>query len=150
MVHVHFDAKYRVERMREILGDEEDDAAFQADADAKDSQRSAAKYTDLLKMHAYRAAIRRTAGAYVLYPGRPGDEQKLQGFHEILPGLAAFAIRPDKEGKAEGLDALRNFLGQVVEHLANRTTVHKRVTYHVAALCCLRDRGCAFFRGCYD
>jgi predicted component of viral defense system (DUF524 family) len=132
MVHVHFDAKYRVERVREILGDEEDDTAFKADADAKESQRSAARYADLLKMHAYRDAIRRTAGAYVLYPGRPGDEQKFQGFHEVLAGLGAFAIRPDKEGKAEGLGALRNFLGQVVEHLANRTTVRERVTYHVA------------------
>ena len=50
-------------------------------------------------MHAYRDAVRRTAGAYVLYPGKPGDGQKFAGFHEVLPGLGAFAIRPDKNGK---------------------------------------------------
>ena len=39
-------------------------------------RQTAAKYADLLKMHAYRDAIRRTAGAYVLYPGEPGDGQR--------------------------------------------------------------------------
>ena len=46
----------------------------------------------------------------------------IQGFHEVLPGLGAFAIRPDKEGKPEGMSALADFLDQVIEHLANRTT----------------------------
>ena len=50
-------------------------------------------------MHAYRDAIRRTAGAYVLYPGNDGDDKRFEefdhrGFHEVLPGLGAFAIRP--------------------------------------------------------
>ena len=132
MVHVHFDAKYRVERVRELLGDDADDQAFQKNGGGKDKPNTAAKYADLLKMHAYRDAVRRTAGAYVLYPGDPGDGRKFQGFHEVLPGLGAFAIRPDKDGKPEGMPALADFLDRVIEHLANRTTSRERVSYHVA------------------
>jgi len=132
MVHVHFDAKYRVERLRELLGDSDDDKVFCKDPASKDRSRTAAKYPDLLKMHAYRDAIRRTAGAYVLYPGDPGDGQKFNGFHEVLPGLGAFAIRPDKDGNPEGMTELSDFLDRVVEHLANRTTARERVGYHVS------------------
>lgn len=132
MVHVHFDAKYRVERVSELLGDSTDDDAFNKETEQKEEARTAAKYADLLKMHAYRDAVRRTAGAYVLYPGKPGDGQKFVGFHEVLPGLGAFAIRPDKNGKAEGLNALADFLDRVIEHLANRTTARERVSYHVS------------------
>jgi hypothetical protein len=83
-------------------------------------------------MRAYRDAVRRTAGAYVLYPSKPGDGQKFAGFHEVLPGLGAFAIRPDKNGKPEGMNALADFLDRVIEHLANRTTARERVSYHVS------------------
>lgn len=139
MVHVHFDAKYRVERVRELLGDASEDAAFKAGVESKDEASTAAKYTDLLKMHAYRDAVRRTAGAYVLYPGEPGDGQTFRGYHEVLPGLGAFAIRPDKEGKPEGMGALADFLDQVIEHLANRTTARERVGYHVAESYVLKE-----------
>jgi hypothetical protein len=132
MVHIYFDAKYRVERVNELLGNEEDDSQFETENETDTKARSAAKYGDLLKMHAYRDAIRRTAGAYVLYPGNPGDGQAFQGFHEVLPGLGAFAIRPGNDGKAEGIDKLAEFLDQVIDHLANRTTARERVTYHVA------------------
>jgi hypothetical protein len=68
----------------------------------------------------------------VLYPGNPGDGQQFLGFHEVLPGLGAFAIRPDKDGKAEGIDKLAQFLDQVIDHLANRTTARERASYHIA------------------
>lgn len=139
MVHVHFDAKYRVERVRELLGDETDDAAFAQGEAERDEVRTVAKYADLLKMHAYRDAIRRTAGAYVLYPGNPGDGQRFQGFHEVLPGLGAFAIRPDKDGRPEGIGALSEFLDSVIDHLANRTTARERVTYHVSEAYTLQE-----------
>lgn len=135
MVHIHFDAKYRVEQARELLGDDADDDAFIGGIGDKDEQRTAAKYADLLKMHAYRDAIRRTAGAYVLYPGNAAKSEsnrEFRGFHEILPGLGAFAVRPRADGSAEGMQALANFLDDVVEHLANRTTSRERVSYHVA------------------
>ncbi len=109
MVHVHFDAKYRVERVGELLGDSSDDEGLREETRrARTRHGPLAKYADLLKMHAYRDAIRRTAGAYVLYPGKPGDGQMFQGFHEVLPGLGAFAIRPDKDGKPEGMARWRS------------------------------------------
>jgi predicted component of viral defense system (DUF524 family) len=132
MVYVHFDAKYRVDRVRELLGDPSDDEAFEGQAEAGTESRTAAKYSDLLKMHAYRDAIRRTAGAYVLYPGNPGEGVRYCGYHEILPGLGAFAIRPSAEGEAGGIEDLSMFLDDIIGHLANRTTARERVTYHLA------------------
>jgi hypothetical protein len=139
MVHVHFDAKYRVERVGELLGDSTDDDVFESETRPREEARTVAKYGDLLKMHAYRDAVRRTAGAYVLYPGKPGDGQLFRGFHEVLPGLGAFAIRPDKDGKPEGMSALTEFLDKVIEHLANRTTARERATYHIAESYTLKD-----------
>jgi predicted component of viral defense system (DUF524 family) len=135
MVHVHFDAKYRVENLKSILGSDEDEELIQDYAEGGNAKPTSAKYSDLLKMHAYRDAIRRTAGAYVLYPGEAGDGRQYEefsGFHEVLPGLGAFAIRPNKEGGAEGLDELRRFLDKIVEHLSNRTTARERATFHTA------------------
>jgi predicted component of viral defense system (DUF524 family) len=144
MVHVHFDAKYRVERVRELLGEETDEEAFKQVSNSPDGQRTAAKYTDLLKMHAYRDAVRRTAGAYVLYPGDPGDGRQFQGFHEVLPGLGAFAVRPSKDGTPQGISELADFLDKVVEHLANRTTARERVSYHISESYALRDAPVAY------
>jgi hypothetical protein len=153
MVHVHFDAKYRVEQLSEVIGDAGDDAAFLAAGKAADSDGNrvgdrvgdragngvgdrvgsgAAKYADLLKMHAYRDAVRRTAGAYVLYPGDSTHENRFETFHEVLPGLGAFAIRPDQQGNPIGMPALAKFLDEIIEHIANRTTSRERVSYHVS------------------
>lgn len=132
MAHIHFDAKYRVDSVRELLGDTADDDAFESGTDKSAVERTAAKYSDLLKMHAYRDAVRRTAGAYVLYPGNPGDGVRYEGYHEVLPGLGAFAVRPGAEGEAAGIEAVSKFLDDVINHLANRTTARERVTYHLA------------------
>jgi predicted component of viral defense system (DUF524 family) len=83
-------------------------------------------------MHAYREAIKRSQGAYVLYPGPAGDGQRFQGFHEVLPGLGAFPVAPDKNGDAIGLGDLMKFLDEVLAHLSNRTTAQERVSYHIA------------------
>jgi hypothetical protein len=140
MVHIHFDAKYRVDFTQKVFGGDDDEMIH----DRADSQSpsTAAKYSDLLKMHAYRDAIRRTGGAYVLYPGSAGGGKRydqFEGFHEVLPGLGAFAIRPRLDGTAEGLDDLRKFLDEVTEHLANQTTARERVSYHAAESYMLRE-----------
>lgn len=135
MVHVHFDAKYRVEFSETVFGDDGDEELIHDRAESGSLQATAAKYSDLLKMHAYRDAIRRTGGAYVIYPGNAADGRRFEafeGFHEVLPGLGAFAIRPRADGTAEGMEELRHFLESVVEHLANRTTARDRLTYHAA------------------
>jgi len=128
LVHVHFDAKYRVENIEGLFGAEGED-----DADEEDAKNPGNyKRQDLLKMHAYRDAIKRSQGAYVLYPGRANEAEKLKGFHEILPGLGAFGVAPDENGNAQGLETLSQFLDEVLAHLGNRTTAQERVSYHVA------------------
>ena len=124
LVHVHFDAKYRVENIAGLFGSEDTD-------DVDEEQDGNYKRQDLLKMHAYRDAIKRSHGAYVLYPGR-GNEIFRGFFHEILPGLGAFAIAPDEFGAAQGMQALEKFLDDVLMHLANRTTAQERISYHVS------------------
>ena len=132
LVHVHFDAKYRVEDIEGLFGAEGAD-------DADDEVEGNYKRQDLLKMHAYRDAIKRSQGAYVLYPGRANAAVKLKGFHEILPGLGAFGVAPDANGAAQGLEALENFLDQVLAHLGNRTTAQERVSYHIAESYTLKE-----------
>jgi hypothetical protein len=132
LVHVHFDAKYRVEDIDGLFGAEGAD-------DADDEVEGNYKRQDLIKMHAYRDAIKRSQGAYVLYPGRANAAVKLKGFHEILPGLGAFGVAPDEDGAAQGLDSLERFLDEVLAHLGNRTTAQERVSYHVAESYTLKE-----------
>lgn len=132
LVHVHFDAKYRVEDIEGLFGAEGAD-------DADDEVEGNYKRQDLLKMHAYRDAIKRSQGAYVLYPGRANAAVKLKGFHEILPGLGAFGVAPDEKGTAHGLESLEKFLDEVLAHLGNRTTAQERVSYHVAESYTLKE-----------
>lgn len=124
LVHVHFDAKYRVEDIESLFGAEDSDADEESDGNYARQ--------DLLKMHAYRDAIKRSQGAYVLYPGSGRPPVKMSGFHEILPGLGAFAVTPDENGSALGVGALDEFLNEVLHHLSNRTTAQERVSFHVA------------------
>lgn len=122
IVHIHFDAKYRVKDISEILGDEDMDI----DQEKDEERRGTYKRADLLKMHAYKDAIRRTAGAYVLYPGK-GKEELLRGFHEIIPGLGAFTIRPSREDN--GSKGLIEFLERVRSHFLNRASQRDRLSY---------------------
>ncbi len=132
LVHVHFDAKYRVEDLEGLFGSEGAD-------DADEEVEGNYKRQDLLKMHAYRDAIKRSQGAYVLYPGRANAAVKLKGFHEILPGLGAFGVAPDENGVAQGLESLEKFLDEVLAHLGNRTTAQERVSYHIAESYTLKE-----------
>ena len=131
-IALHFDAKYRVEFLNEIFGagdDVEEDAGLQQGPVSL--VRGGALRADLLKMHAYRDAIRRTAGAYVLYPGGDGEEKSNQylEYHELLPGLGAFVLRPTDIGSASGAPALQRFISEVLDHVATRLTRHERGRY---------------------
>lgn len=119
LVHVHFDAKYRIETVEKLFGDE----AVDIDSEKREQSEGRYKRGDLLKMHAYRDAIRRTQGAYVLYPG---DKTKSwEEYREILPGLGAFPLRPGK-----GDEALRKFIADVVLHVCDRASGRERQAYH--------------------
>ena len=73
------------------------------------------KNIDLYKMHAYKDAIRRSGGAYILYPGNTEVETSFQGFHEIIPGVGAFALRPNNE--ADASESIGNFIDKVISNL---------------------------------
>lgn len=120
-VWIHFDAKYRIEKVEEILaGDEE---TFRPNTQ-DEGPRATAKRTDLLKMHAYRDAIRRSAGAYVIYPG---DKPKsFQEYHEVLPGLGAFGLRPSEQGASIGAGRILRFIEDVISHAAAQVSQHER------------------------
>lgn len=125
LVHIHFDAKYRVENIEGLFGAEDGD-------DVDEEVDGNYKRQDLLKMHAYRDAIKRSQGAYILYPGRSVKPVRFSGFHEILPGLGAFGVSPDESGKAQGMEELTRFLDEAVAHLCDRATARERGGYHLA------------------
>lgn len=111
-VWLHFDAKYRVQA---------------ADVEIGDEPAGTAKRSDLLKMHAYRDAIRRSAGAYVLYPGS-GDPSGRREFHEILPGIGAFPLRPSTDG-ASGATEVDRFLREILDHASNQASAAERAQF---------------------
>ncbi|HYF78497.1 MAG TPA: DUF2357 domain-containing protein [Symbiobacteriaceae bacterium] len=130
-IWLHFDAKYRVENIAGLFGgnaapDTDEETAF-LDSERAAERRGAPKRTDLLKMHAYRDAIRRSAGAYVLYPGTEVEKRPL--YHEILPGLGAFSLRPSESGEADGIHSVQRFIDEVLTHVASQVTQHERGRY---------------------
>jgi predicted component of viral defense system (DUF524 family) len=122
IVHIHFDAKYKIANLTELL---KNDAVEDFEAEKKDSRKGIYKNADLLKMHAYRDAIRRTGGAYVLYPGYVPVSRS--GFHEIIPGLGAFPVRPSKTD--DGINELKSFVIEVVNHFLNRASQREKIAF---------------------
>lgn len=127
VVWLHFDAKYRIEKLREVFGgpieSEEDELEELARQGASDTQ-GGYKVADLLKMHAYLAAIRRASGAYVMYPGT--EAKTFERYQEILPGLGAFPLSPTESGIAMGASSIAMFLDSACTHLANQATQEER------------------------
>jgi hypothetical protein len=139
IVHIHFDAKYKLNRI--LLNEKEPDETHtfeDEDADLseedllmnqekREEEKGIYKRVDLLKMHAYKDAIRRTSGAYILYPGSE-NKPPLKGFHEILPGLGAFCMRPNNiETDSKEIE---RFLCDVLAHMLNRASQRERMSYH--------------------
>lgn len=91
----------------------------------EENRKGIYKNVDLLKMHAYKDAIRRTGGAYVLYPGDTSTKKK--GFHEIIPGLGAFPVRPSKTD--DGTSELKEFILDVINHFVNRASQREKMAY---------------------
>lgn len=120
IAYVHFDAKYRAENMKMIFGDLAQDEDL--DAEKQDGKATSTyKRGDLLKMHTYNDAVRQTAGSYVLYPGSD-TETRLNKFHEIVPGVGAFVLKP---GKEECRTVLKNFLMDIFLHQADQFTQYR-------------------------
>jgi predicted component of viral defense system (DUF524 family) len=138
-VYLHFDAKYRLD-FKKLFSNMSDDTSIEndedqmlnesLDEDKADSVIHVYKNGDLLKMHAYRDAIRRTVGSYILYPGitssipEPSDQQTpverlYKVYSEIIPGVGAFAYSPANRDNAR--QALRDFIGNVIQNARSRT-----------------------------
>lgn len=121
IVHIHFDAKYKIANINQILEEDKNEARLNEEKDL--NLKGIYKNIDLLKMHAYKDAIRRTSGAYVLYPGEV--DKPIRGFHEILPGLGAFPIKPS-ENTNETI-YLEKFLKEVLQHFLNRASQRENI-----------------------
>lgn len=122
IVHIHFDAKYKISNLNEIINQNVDN---NLDTEKVDNRKGVYKNADLLKMHAYKDAIRRTGGAYVLYPGDKSIKQK--GFHEVIPGLGAFPIRPSKSDN--GIGELKAFILDIIKHFLNRSSQREKIAF---------------------
>lgn len=116
-VWLHFDAKYKLSDyglFKDVAGDGEP----LINQPVRD---------DLLKMHVYLGAIRRSVGSYVLFPGEIQANAPFRAYAELLPGLGAFSLRP-VAGGADTL-ALKTFLDDVLMHVASVATQERRHRY---------------------
>ncbi|WP_083208486.1 DUF2357 domain-containing protein [Mycobacterium malmoense] len=130
-IWLHFDAKYRVDNLLAQLTSTPDSEGLLGES----TTAGGAKRDDLLKMHAYRDAISRTAGAYVLYPGsKIKDIRRHPGFKEVLPGLGAFPLRPSSEGLPSSSEALDHFFSDVLTHVASQVTRDERHRFWTATV----------------
>ena len=138
IVHIHFDAKYKLNKIllddrlpddTHTFMDEDADLSeeeFLMNQEKQEEEKGIYKRVDLLKMHAYKDAIRRTSGAYILYPG--SENKRLKGFHEVLPGLGAFCLSPNSIEKDS--KEIEHFLHDILGHMLNRASQRERMSYH--------------------
>lgn len=122
IIHIHFDAKYKIANLLDLINENN---TSELDEEKIDNKKGNYKNADLLKMHSYKDAIRRSAGAYILYPGHV--ELNRNGFHEIIPGLGAFPLRPSKSNS--GIKELKSFILEVVDHSINRASQREKLAY---------------------
>jgi len=125
ITHIHFDAKYKVKNFYELISKSKNEELTEEEnfelikEEAEEVKKGTFKNQDLLKMHAYKDAIRRTGGAYVLYPGE-GKDEPFRGFHELIPGLGAFVIKPNKNDKDK--QHLKSFIKKVIANFIDRAS----------------------------
>lgn len=131
--YVHFDAKYRISDLSFFIGKKDGTAEDEIFEDKSGAVVNTYQRGDLLKMHTYNDAIRRTVGSYVLYPGSgeitKGQYAAFSMYDEILPGVGAFPIRPgiSKAGEAE----LGNFITSLIETKEKVNSRLNRMKYYM-------------------
>lgn len=127
--YIHFDAKYRVSDITSLIGENNSvTEKDELDEDKTASIINTYKRGDLLKMHTYNDAVRRTIGSYVLYPGIMTDNNtKFCMYDEILPGVGAFAIRPSNREQAAA--ELRKFIYDLLRLKASNHSRLARMSY---------------------
>ncbi|MCH5241533.1 MAG: DUF2357 domain-containing protein [Muribaculaceae bacterium] len=125
IVHIHFDAKYRVNNLKLKYLENLEPSEEEIQEEKRLEEMGIYKRADILKMHVYKDAIRRTSGAYILYPGDKSIAR--QGFHEIIPGLGAFCLNPGKFDSQS--QELKNFILKVSDHLQNRISQREEMAF---------------------
>lgn len=120
VIWLHFDAKYRIDKVSDIFGDENNDDELLL------SEELLYKNADLLVMHAYRDAVRHSEGAYVLFPGNSTQPYIFPRFLETIPSIGAFPLRPDENTNVFGNSLLREFLNGVIDNLALQSSQNER------------------------
>jgi predicted component of viral defense system (DUF524 family) len=127
--YLHFDAKFRIETVEDVFGQKRCEDLNEEHAETKASDTY--KRGDLYKMHTYNDAIRRTAGSYVLYPGREGAARTdFPRYEEVVPGVGAFRMRPgDATHREECEKALSDFIADVLTHHGNRFSRNYRIRH---------------------
>lgn len=133
--YIHFDAKYRISDITSIFSNQKtsiDEIVQELEEEKVEEVTNTYKNADLLKMHTYNDAIRRTIGSYVLYPGESNlsdeNESIFSLYDEILPGVGAFAIKPSISGLSENkLEAF--ILRIIVENNKNYSRLN-RMSYY--------------------
>lgn len=132
--YVHFDAKYRISNLTSFLKEGGTEESYEREVEEEKEEEISNTYKrgDLLKMHTYNDAIRRTIGSYVLYPGdiKMGDLRATTFclYDEILPGVGAFAIKPSI--RKQGEHVLRDFITKLVEEKNQRHSRLNRLNYY--------------------
>ena len=133
--YLHFDAKYRITDFYQIFGkddnqkyksDNEEELEKELDEEKKGEVTNTYKRGDLLKMHTYNDAIRRTSGSYFLYPG--DKDKKFRLYDEIIPGVGAFAVKPSIKDSAE--EELRGFIKSIIKAESENYTRLRRMRYY--------------------
>ena len=144
--YVHFDAKYRIQDLTQFINSDKkllsenfmDNPEYQVSEEEKseilqeknEEIINTYKRGDLLKMHIYNDAIRRTIGSYVLYPGNDYNSERNEQasvYDEILPGVGAFAIRPGN--KNAGHEAIKEFIWKIINFKSKESSKQSRKEY---------------------
>jgi len=124
IAYLHFDAKYRVDDLKELFPT---DSAGLLDEEESGKATNTYRRADLYKMHTYNDAIRRTVGSYVLYPGNGTAEARFSKYHELLPGLGAFAVSPSSS--KDSRRTVAGFLENVFAAQRDRFSQLARIGY---------------------
>lgn len=138
--YIHFDAKYRVSDLTSLIGKNVDTIEDEVEIidDKIDSVVNTYKRGDLLKMHTYNDAIRRTIGSYVLYPGSYNVNSKgnetFRLYDEILPGVGAFSIKPSIG--VQGEKELKSFIVSLIESREVNNSRLNRLKYYTEMILC--------------
>ena len=132
--YIHFDAKYRISDLTSLIGDNKESGLDEEGIvdDKIGSVVNTYKHGDLLKMHTYNDAIRRTIGSYVLYPGsynaNSNGNETFRLYDEILPGVGAFSIKPSIGVLGE--NELKTFIVSLIESQETNNSRLNRLKYY--------------------